>query len=138
MALDPITAIAEGGGKLLDIIKRFIPDQEKAQEAAREVVGYAQSLALAQIELNKEEAKHQSIFVAGGRPFIIWVCGVALATYYIPRILITDAMWIWACLQARSLVPYPEMSLESIMTLLGGILGLGAMRTVEKVMGTKQ
>lgn len=128
MALDPVTAGLEFGKGALDILKRFISDPDKAQEAAL-------AITTMQMQVNAIEAQHKSIFVAGGRPFIIWVCGVALATYYIPRILITDAMWIWACLQARALVPYPEMSLESIMTLLGGILGLGAMRTIEKVMG---
>lgn len=139
MALDPLTAGLEAGGKFFDglfgIFRKFIPDADKAMEATREAAALVHVEVMGQIQINTEEAKHASIFVAGWRPFIGWVCGSSLAIYYIPRMIIIDAMWIWACVKAGTLVPFPEMPIGDLLTLLGGMLGLGALRTIDKVMG---
>ena len=66
-----------------NVLDRFFPDKEKAAEAQRAIetalLENAAQINLAQIEVNKEEAQHRTVFVAGWRPFIGWVCGVALA-----------------------------------------------------------
>tara|TARA_R100000231_G_scaffold139539_2_gene121158 strand:+ start:729 stop:1109 length:381 start_codon:yes stop_codon:yes gene_type:complete len=78
-----------------------------------------------QTKINEIEAKHRSVFVAGWRPFVGWVCGVALAYNFIIRDL-----FIWA-LQPEE-VP-PALQMEHLMTVLMGMLGLGGLRTFEKI-----
>ena len=83
-----------------------------------------QKLIELQSEINKVEAQHRTIFVAGWRPFIGWVCGVALAYNFVLRDLL-----IWFLGQEQ--VP-PALQMEHLMTVLIGMLGLGGMRTFEK------
>tara|TARA_Y100001970_G_C13447820_1_gene468895 strand:- start:17 stop:397 length:381 start_codon:yes stop_codon:yes gene_type:complete len=78
-----------------------------------------------QTKINEIEAGHRTVFVAGWRPFIGWVCGVALAYNFIIRDL-----FIWA-LDPQD-VP-PALQMEHLMTVLLGMLGLGGLRTFEKV-----
>ena len=83
-----------------------------------------QKLIELQGEINKIEAQHRTIFVAGWRPFIGWVCGVALAYNFV---LIDMLIWFTGPKQ----VP-PAHQMEHLMTVLIGMLGLGGMRTFEK------
>ncbi len=84
-----------------------------------------------QTELNKIEAAHRSIFVAGWRPFIGWVCGSALLYTYVLRDIIA-----WGIRLAwPELEPPPALAMEHLMTVLLSLLGLGTLRTVEKVQG---
>jgi hypothetical protein len=78
-----------------------------------------------QTKINEIEAGHRTVFVAGWRPFIGWVCGVALAYNFVIRDL-----FIWA-LQPQD-VP-PALQMEHLMTVLLGMLGLGGLRTYEKI-----
>lgn len=78
-----------------------------------------------QTKINEVEAKHRTVFVAGWRPFIGWVCGVALAYNFVIRDLL-----IWAVDPVE--VP-PALQMEHLMTVLLGMLGLGGLRTYEKV-----
>ena len=78
-----------------------------------------------QTKINEIEAQHRTVFVAGWRPFIGWVCGVALAYNFVIRDL-----FIWA-IQPET-VP-PALQMEHLMTVLLGMLGLGGLRTYEKV-----
>jgi len=85
--------------------------------------------SLAQIEVNNTEAKHRTIFVAGWRPFIGWVCGVALLYNFILR-----DIFAWCIsLYDSTIEPPPELAMEHLMTVLLGMLGLGGMRTYEKL-----
>ena len=81
---------------------------------------------MAQVELSKIEAQHRSIFVAGWRPWVGWVCGMGVLN------LVLINPWIqWITGQ-----PGPELPAQTIMQLTLGMLGLlGTMRTVEKVKG---
>ena len=78
-----------------------------------------------QTKINEVEAKHRSVFVAGWRPFIGWVCGIALAYNFIIRDL-----FIWVI--DPETVP-PALQMEHLMTVLFGMLGLGGLRTYEKL-----
>jgi hypothetical protein len=78
-----------------------------------------------QTKINEIEAQHRTVFVAGWRPFIGWVCGVALAYNFVIRDL-----FVWA-LQPET-VP-PALQMEQLMTVLLGMLGLGGLRTYEKI-----
>jgi len=78
-----------------------------------------------QTKINELEAQHRTVFVAGWRPFIGWVCGVALAYNFVVRDL-----FIWAI--KPETVP-PALQMEHLMTVLLGMLGLGGLRTYEKI-----
>ena len=90
MAFDPISAVLEIGGKLID---KLIPDPVAKAQAQLELVKLQQSgelavltadtqLATGQLEVNKIEAASSNIFVSGWRPFIGWICGVGLGTQF--------------------------------------------------------
>ena len=81
-----------------------------------------------QTEINKAESLHISVFVAGARPFIMWVCGFGVAYNFLVHPLI-----IWGVLIAGINIPEPPMlRTEELMTLLLALLGLGGLRTYEK------
>jgi hypothetical protein len=127
------------GPIVAQIFDRVIPDKAVAEKAKAELTAQLTTAEiqgqLAQIDVNKEEAKHQSVFVAGWRPFIGWVCGASLALYYIPTFIVGNALWVYACMKAETLVPRPEMGIAEILGLVASLLGLGALRTAEKRAG---
>jgi len=122
---------------LNEVLDRVIPNRAEAEKARVEMetalLQAANQESLAQIEVNKIEAAHSSIFVAGWRPFIGWVCGVCLALYYGVQILVGTALWIWASVHAETLVERPELGLAEIIGLTGVLLGGASLRTFEKV-----
>jgi|TARA_R110000822_G_scaffold248354_1_gene376036 hypothetical protein len=119
----------------MEVAGRFLPeDREKRAAAEREIQAkLTDSLAqvdLAQLGINKVEAAHRSMFVAGWRPFIGWTCGVALMyTYVLQPIL------VFGLAQSGYLVDLPRMDLGELMPVLMGMLGLGGLRSWEKVKG---
>ena len=120
---EPIEAV----GGVLD--KLFTSDDERLshQEVAERL---RQQPHLAQVALNKVEAQHRSVFVAGWRPFIGWVCGFALAWHFM---LFDIAVWISGIFEGPQ---PPELNgTETLITVVLSLLGLGGMRTVEKLTG---
>jgi hypothetical protein len=136
----PIPAIV---GALLPalgtLVDRLIPDRAAAEKAKAEMeaelIRASNEAALAQVEVNKIEAAHSSVFVAGWRPAIGWVCAAAMALYYIPMALVGTGLWAWACIQAGVIVPRPEMGIVEIIGLVTSLLGMGTLRTTEKLNG---
>ncbi len=119
---DAISAV-EAVGNVAD--KLFTSADEKLTH--KEIrIRLAQQPQLAQIEVNKIEASHRSLFVAGGRPFILWICGFGLAFAYL----------INPVLQWRTGLPGPVLPMEYMMELVYLILGLGSYRTFEKMKGS--
>lgn len=132
MALDPVSALLDIGGKVID---RIWPDPVAAAQAKLELFKLTQSGELQQIagqlEINKAEATNANPFVSGWRPFIGWVCGAALAYTYIVYPLL---LWVGA-VYAPTLAP-PKLGNDGMLyELLLGMLGLGGLRTFEKVKG---
>lgn len=127
----PIEAL----GNVFD--KLFTSDEEKAQAQAV-LAKLAQRPGELQVELNKIEAQHRSIFVAGARPFIMWVCGISLAFYYIPQFVLAAIIWARMSWDMQTLVPYPVGQISGLMELTIAMLGLGAMRTIDKAIGTSK
>lgn len=121
-----------------DIVGRFLPeDKEKKAAAEREIqaalTDHLAKIDIAQLEINKQEAAHRSVFVAGWRPFIGWTCGIALAyTYVLQPVL------IFILAQTGHLVQLPTMNLGEMMPVLMGILGLGGLRSFEKFKGVSK
>lgn len=126
--------VIESVGKVADDL--FTSDDERAKQALEERKIEA-SLQQGQIDVNKEEAKHQSLFVAGWRPAVGW-CGFAAMAYQF--ILYPLLTWVWALLQANGYVPAalsppPMLDTDALWVILSGILGLGGLRTFEKKNG---
>lgn len=90
-----------------------------------------QEPAKLQAAINHAQVQHRSVFVAGGRPFILWVCGFALAYIWFIRIIMSD---IIVAFDGPPL-PVLDVSAADVVGLLGPILGLGALRTGEKLAG---
>lgn len=125
MSLDPVTA---GLGLLDTFIGKFVSDKDlaaklMAESRTQEMAGEINA-RLGQIETNKVEAAHRSVWVAGWRPFCGWVCGASLAYAFVayPVILLwyPDA---------------PRIEMDELMTVLLGMLGMGGLRTWEKSKG---
>ncbi|MFL1484889.1 3TM-type holin [Marinobacter sp. LN3S78] len=123
-AAEPIEAI----GNVFD--KLFTSDDERAK-AQQVLEKIRQHPHILQGEITKMEAQHRSVFVAGWRPFIGWTCGSALAYSYIVRDLVAWGMTLWV----PGVEPPPELAMEHLMTVLISLLGLGGLRTVEKLKG---
>lgn len=119
----PIKAI----GNALDGL--FTSDEERKQCEAL-LMKLRQHPGELQVELNKIEAQHRSIFVAGWRPFIGWICGCALAWHFILYDLL---MWISS---VRGWLSPPELvGTSELISVVFALLGLGGLRTFEKVKG---
>lgn len=129
--------LMQGVGDLATSIRSAItgelpPDQRFALEKlANEADTLAQT---GQLQINLEEAKHTSLFVAGWRPFIGWVCGLALSWNYLLHPLI---VW-WMAIYRPKLSAPPSLDLGELMPVVLGILGLGVYRTIEKARGAQK
>ena len=84
-----------------------------------------QKLIELQSEINKVEAQHRSVFVSGWRPFTGWICAVALLYNFVLR---DFAIWVFGIEQVT-----PALQMEHLMTVLFGMLGMGGMRSIEKI-----
>ncbi len=117
-AIDPLEAVGT-------ILSKVFPSDEdllKAQAVLEKIKNHPAAL---QVSLNKKESQHTSLFVAGWRPFIGWVCGLGLANTFIINPLLQ-----WFCG-----ITGPQMPLDVMIELVIAMLGLGTLRTVEKFGG---
>ena len=119
------------------LLDKFIEDKDQKAKLAHEIATmaerHAHELAKGQIEVNKNEANHKSIFVAGWRPFIGWTCGLALLYHYL-----IQPMLIFAFTAYGITIELPTFDMASLMTVLLGMLGLGGLRTFEKYKGVSK
>ena len=119
-------------GPATSLLDKFIEDKYQKMALAHEISTmaerHAQELAKGQLEVNKVEAASKSMFVAGWRPFIGWVCGIGFLANFI---LIPMANFGLALAEVS--ITIPMIDTTQMMPVLMGMLGLGAMRTVEKV-----
>lgn len=131
MALDPVTAVLDIGSKVID---RLWPDPQKAAEAKLELYKLQQSgelqLLTGQLEINKAEAASASVFVSGWRPSVGWVCSAACAWNWI-GLPIAKFGFALAHIQ----VNIAPADLSEMLPVLFGMLGLGGLRTIEKING---
>ena len=119
-------------GQATSLLDKFIEDKDQKMALAHEISTmaerHAQELAKGQLEVNKVEAASKSMFVAGWRPFIGWVCGIGFLSNFI---IIPMANFGLALAEMSIVIPMIDTT--QMMPVLMGMLGLGAMRTVEKV-----
>ena len=117
------------------LLDKFIEDKDQKAALAHEIATmsqkHAQELNLAQIEVNKAEAQSGSLFKGGWRPAVGWVCAIAFLYHFLLKDII-----IFVCAFAGVEVPdLPEFDMSTLLTVLGGMLGIGTLRTYEKQKG---
>ena len=117
-------------GPVTGLLDKFIEDKDQKNALAHKLATmadeHAQELAKGQLAVNAVEAAHKSLFVAGWRPFVGWICGVGL----LYNVLISQILAIWFA------VPTVDPSL--LTPILMGMLGMGAMRSYEKTKGVQR
>jgi len=140
MSLNPLTDALLGFGKIA--LDKFVPDPQAKAEMALELeklhaAGDSEQLQaqvqliLAQADINKIEAANPNVFVSGWRPFIGWVCGFALAYDFIAEPFLRYVAQVVFSYSGS----FPAINTDALSTILMGMLGLGAMRTIEKMGG---
>ena len=113
-----------------DLIGKAIPDKTKRMELEASIKSQMIDLQKSQNEINLAQAKHGSIFVAGARPAILWICALGLAWQFFLAPLMN-----WAVVISGSTIQPPVINTEGLMTLTLSLLGLGGLRTAEKWKG---
>ena len=122
------------------IVNKFVDripngnERARAKEALeKELVDAANSVMLAQTEINKAEAAHKSIFVAGWRPFIGWVCGVGIAWS-----MVVQPVAQWAMIAWGDGTELPTIDTSYLLELVTAMLGMSGLRTFEKLRGVSR
>lgn len=121
-------------GPIASLLDKVIPDAGERQKLAHEIATMAErqahEIALAQIEVNKEDAKSSDNFRGGWRPFIGWTCGIAFSLHFVVFPVLN--FFLVAAGQEEVKILF---DMNTLLTVLGGLLGLGAFRSYEKVKG---
>jgi len=124
-------------GPVTSLLDKFIEDKDQKNALAHEIATmserHAQELAKAQLEVNKTEAQHRSLFVSGWRPAVGWCCVFGMMGNFM---VIPFANFVLALLEIN--VKVPLIDTATMMPVLMGMLGLGAMRTYEKKAGVSK
>ena len=122
-------------GPVTGLLDKFIEDKDQKAALAHELATmadkHAQQLSLAQIEVNKAEAASGSFFKGGWRPAVGWVCAIAFAYH----IILKDLIIFGASIAGAEIPELPEFDMGTLLTVLGGMLGIGGLRTYEKQKG---
>ena len=117
-------------GPISGLLGKFVEDKDQKNALAHEIATLAQKEAhknaAFQLEVNKTEAAHKSLFVAGWRPFIGWCCGLGL----LYSVLLSPLLGVW--------FDMPAIDSSILMQTMTGMLGLGALRSYEKVKGVSR
>jgi len=129
MNLLGISEIIGGVGKIADDL--ITTDKERLTLALEEKKIEA-GLIQSQIEVNKAEAQHASVFVAGWRPFIGWVGGFGMAYQFLLYPLLT---WVWPIVLPSAPIP-PVLDGDVLFAMVSGLLGIAGMRSFDKMKGT--
>jgi len=122
-----VESIVGVAGKVLD---KFVEDKDLKIKLAAELETQFLALDLAQAATNLEQAKHPSLFVAGARPSIMWICAFALAWQFIGAPIASWVVVMW-----YPAVTLPVLETGELTGLVLALLGLGTMRTAEKWKG---
>lgn len=125
--VDSVVGVA---GKVLD---KFVEDKDLRTKLDAELKAQLINLDALQAKANIEQAKHPSLFVAGARPAIMWICAFALAWQYILAPITSWALVVW-----YPMITLPALETEELTGLIMALLGLGGMRTAEKWKGVSR
>ena len=130
-----LQALLAPGLEMINKLVDRIPDPAARERASLEMqadlLKYAAEQSQAQMEVNKVEAAHQSIFVAGWRPFVGWMGGVSLGYAFLLQPILS---WLLAICGVST--PLPEPNTDAMMALVTAMLGVTAARSFDKWKGT--
>ena len=122
-------------GPVTGLLDKFVEDKDQKAKLAHEIATmsdtHAQQALLAQLEINKAEAASGSLFKGGWRPFIGWTSGIAFAYHFVMQPLLVFVLTV----SGIDLPELPEFDMSTLLTVLGGMLGIGSLRTYEKQKG---
>ena len=122
-------------GPVTGILDKVIPDSDMKAKLAHEIATmsdtHAQQALLAQLEINKAEAASGSLFKGGWRPAVGWICAIAFGYHFVLQPLLVFVLTA----SGVDLPDLPEFDMGTLLTVLGGMLGIGGLRTVEKAKG---
>lgn len=122
-------------GPVSGLLDKVIEDKDQKAALAHEIATmserHAQEAMLAQLEINKAEAASGSLFKGGWRPAVGWVCAIAFAYHFILKDLIVFTVTV----AGVDMPELPEFDMGTLLTVLGGMLGIGGLRTYEKQKG---
>jgi hypothetical protein len=125
-------------GPVSSLLDKFVEDADQKAKLAHEIATmsqrHAQELALAQIDVNAAEAASGSLFKGGWRPFIGWTCGFAFFYHFVGQPLAIFILTV----SGLEIPALPEFEMGTLLTVLGGMLGIGGLRTYEKQKGLTQ
>ena len=118
-----------------NLLDKAIPDQDLKRKLSHEIATmsekHAQQLALAQIKVNAAEAASGSLFKGGWRPCIGWICGIAFGYHFVLQPVIIFVV----ALIGIEIPELPKFDMNTLLTVLAGMLGIGGLRTYEKQKG---
>ena len=123
-------SVIGGAGKVLD---KFVEDKDLKTKLSQELKSQLVSLDLAQAQTNLEQAKHSSVFIAGARPAIMWICAFGLGWQFV-----FQPVAAWIIMVSGSEMMLPIFETEGLMPLTLSLLGLGGMRSFEKFKGIQR
>jgi len=130
-----MSLIASLIGPVSGILDKVIPDSDMKAKLAHEIATmsdtHAQQALLAQLEINKAEAASGSLFKGGWRPAVGWICAIAFGYHFVLQPLLVFVLTA----SGVDLPDLPEFDMGTLLTVLGGMLGIGGLRTFEKKKG---
>ena len=130
-----MSLIASLIGPVSGILDKVIPDSDMKAKLAHEIATmsdtHAQQALLAQLEINKAEAASGSLFKGGWRPAVGWICAIAFGYHFVLQPLLVFVLTA----SGVDLPDLPEFDMSTLLTVLGGMLGIGGLRTFEKQKG---
>ena len=115
------------------VLDKFVEDKDLKKKLDHELKSQIVSLDLAQAQANIEQAKSSSVFIAGARPAIMWICAFGLGWQFVFQPV---AVWLFAVFNSDLVLPIFET--EGLMPLTLSLLGLGGMRSFEKFKGIQR
>ena len=122
-------------GPVTGLLDKFIEDKDQKAALAHEIATmgekHSQEAMLAQLEINKAEAASGSLFKGGWRPFVGWTCGIAFAYHFVFQPLL---IFIFAYIGLET-PDLPQFDVGTLLPVLGGMLGIGGLRSYEKTKG---
>ena len=125
-----VESVVGVAGKVLD---KFVEDKDLKRKLESELKSQIISLDLAQAQTNLEQAKHSSVFIAGARPAIMWICDFGLGWQFV-----FQPIAVWGIAVSGADLVLPVIQTEGLMSLTLALLGLGGMRTAEKWKGVQR
>jgi len=127
-----MSLIASLIGPVSGILDKVIPDSDMKAKLAHEIATmsdtHAQQALLSQLEINKAEAASGSLFKGGWRPAVGWICAIAFGYHFVLQPLLVFVLTA----SGVDLPDLPEFDMSTLLTVLGGMLGIGGLRSYEK------